>query len=226
MRDLPHTLGAVDADFHALHHGARHMWAIALRQFQLAMRAVSTRDPGLAAEVLAGERTLNALHVELDRACQTLIARRQPTAVDLRDAIAVLHAIGDLERIGDEAKKIAKRVRAIDPGLEPGLVARIVGMGGLAVGMLQTAADAFERRDPAVATLLGARDDVVDTLRDTLVAELTERIAATPGQAGRLLELIMIVQSIERVADHAEDLAEYVVHVTHGVDARHGNLPS
>ncbi len=221
----PHTVTAFDTDLDALRSGVLTMTRLAHRQFHCAVSAIAAHDVGLAADVLGTERRLNALHVELDAACNRLIARRQPTAVDLRQVICVLHSIGDLERIGDEAKKIARKVRSIDPTQEPRQIAEIVAMAERAGAMIQLAAESFERVDPTPATALGARDDEIDAIRDRLVAELTERIARTPERAPRLVDLIMVVQAIERVADHAEDLAEYVVLVAEGVDVRHGNLP-
>jgi phosphate transport system protein len=227
--DRHHTVAAFDTDLLALRSGVLAMAELAGRQFRHAILAIDRRDTGLAAAVLAGERELNALQVSLDSACSRVIMRHQPTAVDLREVIAALHSIGDLERIGDEAKKIAGKVTLLD-GVEPDVMARIVAMAAATSSMVQRATDAYRYRDPTVANALGEIDDDIDDERDRLIADLTSRMAASPDpvppiRAARLLELILIVQSIERVADHAEDFAEYVVNVTEGIDARHGNLP-
>lgn len=227
--DRPHTFAAFDADLQGLRAGVLSMADLAARQFRDAIQALDRRDLGLAAQVLAGERELNALQVSLDDACGRVIIRHQPAAIDLREVIASLHSIGDFERIGDESKKIAGKVAALD-GSEPQLMARIVAMASGASSMVQRAIDAYRQRDASAATALGAIDDVIDEERDRLVADISARIAAsgeriTSYRAARWLDLILVVQSIERVADHAEDVAEYVVNVVEGVDRRHWNLP-
>ncbi len=227
--ERPHTFAPFDTDLQSLRAGVLAMAELAGRQFRDAIEALERRDLGLAASVLAGERELNALQVTLDEACGRVIIRHQPTAIDLREVIASLHSIGDLERIGDESKKIAGKVAALD-GAEPDVMARIVAMAAGASSMVRRAIDAYRYRDGSAAAALGAIDDVIDEERDRLVADISARMAASGERissyrAARWLDLILVVQSIERVADHAEDVAEYVVHVVEGVDARHGNLP-
>lgn len=229
LPERPHIVAAFDSDLQGLRVGVLAMAELAARQFRNAIQALDHRDLGLAAQVLAGERALNALQIRLDEACGRVIVRHQPAAIDLREVIAALHSIGDFERIGDESKKIAGRVAALD-GSEPQLMARIVAMAAGASSMVQRAIDAYRYRDASAAAALGAIDDVIDEERDRLVADISAKIAApaeriTTYRAARWLDLILVVQSIERVADHAEDVAEYVVNVVEGVDARHGNLP-
>jgi phosphate transport system protein len=221
-----HTYRAFDTDIAALRRAVVEMGSLAARQFRKAVAAVGSGDPGLVAEVLADERDVNALHLQLDRLCSRIIALRQPIAIDLREVIGVIHTINDLERIGDEAKKIALRSRSIDAGVMTEQVGRIAGMAELASDMVTRSIDAFVRHDVDVAVQLGACDDAVDTLRDELVGELMERMAAEPQQVAQALDLILVVQSIERVADHAECVAEYIVNVVDGVDMRHGNMLS
>jgi phosphate transport system protein len=202
------------------------MGALAERQFRRAVESVVTGDAALVEQVLADERVVNALHLQIDDLCNRIIALRQPIAIDLREVIGVIHTINDLERVGDEAKKIALKGRSIDASVLSEQIGRIGGMAAQAGEMLTRAIDAFVRHDTRVARQLGACDDSVDDLRDTLVDELTARMRAEPTRVASALELILIVQSIERVADHAENVAEYVVNVVHGVDMRHGNLPA
>jgi phosphate transport system protein len=220
-----HTVRAFDADIAGMRRAVAEMGALAERQFRRAVESVVTGDAGLVAEVLADERQVNALHLQIDDLCNRIIALRQPIAIDLREVIGVIHTINDLERVGDEAKKIALKGRSIDPAALAEQIGRIGGMAAQAGDMLVRAIDAFVRHDTQVARQLGECDDTVDDLRDRLVDELTERMRGQPAQVAQSLELILIVQSIERVADHAENVAEYVVNVVHGVDMRHGNLP-
>lgn len=229
MPDRSHTRVSFDTDLLALRAGVLAMAELAALQFRRATDALRGADLGLAAQVMADERELNALQVGLDAACSRVIARHQPTAVDLREVIGALHAIGDLERIGDESKKMATKAASVGAA-DAALVARIAEMAGHAAAMVDRATVAWRDRDPAVAAELGPADDVVDAERDGLVAELASCLAAmrSPVPSRRVeqvLDLILVVQSIERVADHAEDFAEYVVNVAEGIDPRHRNLP-
>jgi phosphate transport system protein len=229
MPERLHTLVSFDTDIFTLRTGVLAMTELADRQFRGAIEALRRRDLALAADVLAGEREINAMHLSLDEACVRVIARHQPTAVDLREVVGVLHSIGDLERIGDEAKKIAGKVSRLGD-IGESLLERVASLATMASTMIQRAGDAYRHRDPSIAAVLHELDEHVDAERDRLVAALTRDIeqgAASPGRGSTesLLDMVLIVQSIERVADHAEDLAEYVVAIAVGVDGRHGNLP-
>lgn len=221
-----HTVRAFDVDIAGMRRAVLEMGELAERQFRRAVDALIRADAGLIAQVLADERVLNALHVQVDELCNRIIALRQPIAVDLREVVGVIHTINDLERIGDEAKKIALKGRLIDPTVLSDVHVRVAGMAEQAAEMLHRAIDAFLRHDARVAVALGACDDAVDDLRDELVDALVARMTAEPQHVAQALDLILVVQSIERVADHAECVAEYVVNVVQGVDMRHGNLPA
>jgi phosphate transport system protein len=221
-----HTFKAFDTDIAGMRRAVVEMGSLAARQFRRAVSAVGSGDAGVVAQVLADERVVNGLHLRLDLMCNQIIALRQPIAVDLREVIGVIHTISDLERIGDEAKKIALRSRSIDARLHAAQIDRIDGMAVLAGDMVTRAIDAFVRHDVGVAVKLAACDDAVDALRDELVLELMARMGTEPTLVAQALDLILVVQSIERVADHAESVAEYVVNVVEGVDMRHGNLPA
>lgn len=221
-----HTVRAFDADIASMRRAVVAMGDLAERQFRRAVQAMATADPGLIAQVLADERTVNALHVQLDELCNRIIALRQPIAIDLREVIGAIHTINDLERVGDEAKKIAMKGRTLGADALGDLHARVTGMADQAADMLRRAIDAFVRHDSRVATELGACDDAVDDLRDELVDALVARMTREPQRVAQALDLILVVQGIERVADHAENVAEYVVNVVQGVDMRHGNLPA
>jgi phosphate transport system protein len=221
-----HTVRAFDLDIAGMRRAVLEMGELADRQFRRAVDAMARADAGLIAQVLADERVMNGLHVQVDELCNRIIALRQPIAIDLREVIGVIHTINDLERIGDEAKKIALKGRTMSPPAFADLHPRIASMADRAGAMLRRAIEAFLRHDARVALELGACDDVVDGLRDELIDVLVERMSAEPQHVGQALDLILVVQSIERVADHAECIAEYVVNVVRGVDMRHGNRPA
>lgn len=221
---LDHTLKKFDADIDSLRSLVTMMGGLVERQFVRAVDAVRLRDLGIVAQVLADEQRVNQLHVESDLRCHQTIARQQPIAVDLREIIAIIHTNNDLERIGDEAKKIALKSREFQSVEPPIAIDRIEQMAGLVCDMLRAAIDAFVRHDVGVAAVLAERDAEVDGLRDALIAELIGVMGRQPVAVSPALALIFVVQSIERVGDHAKNIAEYVVNVVEGVDLRHADL--
>jgi len=219
-----HTLKKFDADIDSLRSLVTMMGGLVERQFVRAVDAVRLRDLGIVAQVLADEQRVNQLHVESDLRCHQTIARQQPIAIDLREIIAIIHTNNDLERIGDEAKKIALKSREFQSVEPPIAIDRIERMAGLVCDMLRAAIDAFVRHDIGVAAVLAERDAEVDALRDELIAELIAEMVRQPAAVSPALALIFVVQSIERVGDHAKNIAEYVVNIVEGVDLRHADL--
>ncbi len=219
-----HTYRQFDTDIDAMRSAVSMMGGLVERQFVRAVDAVQHADLRLVTQVLEDERIVNQLHVESDLRCNQMIARRQPIAVDLREIIAVIHSINDLERIGDEAKKIALKAKGFVDGRLPVPFEPIRRMAEIVVEMLRGAIDAFVRQDAEAAARLTTRDDEVDELRDRLVSELIGRMTEDPSTVSDALALVFVVQSIERVGDHAKNVAEYVVHVVSGVDPRHSRF--
>jgi phosphate transport system protein len=219
-----HTYRQFDTDIDAMRSAVSMMGGLVERQFIRAVDAVQHADLRLVTQVLEDERVVNQLHLESDLRCNQMIARRQPIAVDLREIIAVIHTINDLERIGDEAKKIALKAKSFVDGKLPVPFEPIARMADIAVEMLRGAIDAFVRQDAGAAARLTSRDDEVDALRDQLVSRLIGRMTDEPSTVSDALALVFVVQSIERVGDHAKNVAEYVVHVVSGVDPRHSRI--
>ncbi len=218
---LEHTYKPFDTDIDLLRRSVTTMGAMVERQLARAVDAVRLRDLGLVTKVLAEEQSVNALHSQTDLRCNQTIAKRQPIAVDLREIIAVLKINNDLERIGDEAKKIALKSRDFGSAGTPIPLDGVEKMEALVSAMLRQALDAFTQHDAGVADALNQRDDEVDALRDELIRELMGRMSDDPGVVTAALSMIFVVQSIERVGDHAKSIAEHVVHVVEGVDRRH-----
>ena len=218
-----HTHRQFDTDIDVLRSAVTMMGGLVERQLVRAIDAVRLRDLDLVAQVLADEQKVNQLHLETDLRCNQIIAKRQPIAIDLREIIAVIHTINDLERIGDEAKKIALKARVLHLAESPIAMDRIEQMSSLVRGMLDSAIDAFVRHDTTVAGVLGQRDDEVDALRDELIEELVATMSSHPDTVSPGLALIFVVQSIERAGDHAKNIAEYVVNVVEGIDLRHAS---
>jgi phosphate transport system protein len=218
---MDHTYSQFDTDLHRLRSASTTMAGLVERQFIRAVDAVLTEDLGRVAQVLADETEVNRMHMQTDLLCNQMIARLQPIAVDLREILAALHMNNDLERIGDEAKKIALKAPLLGARPLPIAGDRIGKMAETACEMLRLAVDAYVRQDPAVAEALVRRDRDVDALRNELTEELTAVMAANPAAVSPALALIFVVQSIERVGDHATNISEYVVTVVDGTDPRH-----
>lgn len=218
---MDHTYSQFDVDLHRLRSASTTMASLVERQFLRAVDAVLTEDLGRVAQVLADEVEVNRMHMQIDLLCNRMIAKLQPIAVDLREILAALHMNNDLERIGDEAKKIALKARALQGRPRPIGTERIAQMADIACEMLRLAVDAYIRQDPQVAAALAERDRGVDALRNELTEELTALMGASPEAVSPALALIFVVQSIERVGDHATNISEYVVTVVDGTDTRH-----
>jgi len=218
---MDHTYTQFDTDLQRLRSTCTVMAALVQQQFLRAVDAVMTEDPGRIAQVLADEAEVNRMHLQTDLLCNQMIAKLQPIAVDLREILAALHMNNDLERIGDEAKKIALKARQLGPRPLPIATDRIARMADIACEMLRLAVDAYLRQDPLVASALVTRDREVDGLRNDLTNELAAVMSATPASVSTALALIFVVQSIERVGDHATNISEYVVTVVDGTDPRH-----
>ena len=218
---VDHTYTQFDTELARLRSASTAMAALVERQFLLAVDAVLHEDLGRVAQVLVDETEVNRMHMQTDLMCNQMIARLQPIAVDLREILAALHMNNDLERIGDEAKKIALKARQLGKRPLPIATERISLMAHNAAEMLRMAVDAYIRQDAKVAAALVDRDREVDALRNELTAELTEIMSATPSMVSQALALIFVVQSIERVGDHATNVSEYVVTVVEGTDTRH-----
>jgi phosphate transport system protein len=216
-----HTIRQFDTDIERMRSTVSMMGGLVERQFLRAIDAVRDGDLQRVTQVLEDERAVNQLQLESDLRCNQLIARRQPIAVDLREIVAVIHSMNDLERVGDEAKKIALKARQFVGMPPPISVEPILRMSEIAVEMLRAAIDAFVRQDEGAAARLAVRDDEVDALRDELVGQLIARMGEDPKVVSGALALVFVVQSIERIGDHAKNIAEYVVHVVSGVDPRH-----
>jgi phosphate transport system protein len=216
-----HTNKQFDTDIERMRSTISMMGGLVERQLVRAIDAVRDGDLQRVTQVLEDEHAVNQLQLESDLRCNQMIARRQPIAVDLREIVAVIHSMNDLERVGDESKKIALKARQFVGAPTPIPFEPILRMSEIVVEMLRSAIDAFVRQDEGAAARLSMRDIEVDALRDELVSQLITRMSEDSKVVSSALALVFVVQSIERVGDHAKNIAEYVVHVVSGVDSRH-----
>ena len=176
-------------------------------------------------KTIADDHRVNALEVELDEACSHIIARRQPAAVDLRLLITVIKTITDLERIGDEAEKIGRMAKLIHgagrqhmPRMDMSHVA------DRALAMLRQSLDAFARLDIGEAMGVVKQDEAVDDEFRAIMRQLITFMMEDPRTITRSLEILFIAKAIERIGDHAKNMAEYVIYMVKGRDVRHVSI--
>ena len=177
-------------------------------------------------EVIDGDADINKLEVEIDDACQTIIARRQPAAGDLRLVLAVSRVIVDLERIGDEVKKIALKAHELlgnNRVAAPELY-NTHRMGTVTLGMIHRALDAFARLDTGAVIELSETDKHLDADYRAQLRSLITFMMEDPRSISATIDIMFMNKSIERIGDHAENIAEHVVYLTRGIDVRHTPL--
>ncbi|MCM2257898.1 MAG: phosphate signaling complex protein PhoU [Vicinamibacteria bacterium] len=188
-----------------------------------AVKALMERRQDLAERVARGDHEINQLQIEIDDRCLKLLALQQPMASDLRFITAAMKINADLERIGDQAVNIAQNALKVinQAPLRP--LIDIPRMAELALRMTRDALDAFVRRDPELARQVLLRDDEVDNLKDHVFRVLLTHMMADPGTIERALGLILISRNLERIADHATNIAEDVIFLVEARDVRHQN---
>ncbi len=217
-----HIAKQFDIDLTNIHTKVLQMGGLVEKQIVDAMAALEHGDLALADRVIDQDHDVNRHEVELDEACTHLIARRQPAASDLRTVMMVIKTITDLERIGDEAKKIAKKVRALNSSDTP-FKARVPlqHVASLALDMLRRALDAFARVDVTAAVDIARQDKDVDAEFKSIMRQLITFMMEDPRTISSSLDVLFIAKSIERIGDHAKNLSEYVVYMAKGRDVRH-----
>jgi len=209
----------------ALKNRLLRMGGIVEQRVSQAVLALMERRAELADAVIEGDREVNDLQIEIDDRCLKLLALQQPMASDLRLITAAMKINADLERIGDQAVNIAEQaVRVLaHPPLKP--IIDLPRMAAIAQGMLRQALDAFVREDPEMALQVCHQDDSVDELTGQILRELLTFMMEDPRTISRALRLIFISKYIERLADHATNIAEMVVFMVKGKSIRHLDHP-
>lgn len=195
-------------------------------QIRDAVSALSQFSTDLASQVMEREEKVNAMEIEIDEDLTSIIGRRQPTARDLRLLMAISKTTANLERAGDEAAKIARMVRSIVGSGHarhlPTLELRVAS--DLASGLLNKALDAFARLDVTAAVAILKEDDLIDKEFDGFVRKLITYMMEDPRQISPSLDLLFLAKAVERIGDHAKNIAEYIIFVVKGQDVRHQAL--
>jgi phosphate transport system protein len=218
-----HTLKQFDAELEALRARVLQMGGLVEEQIVRAMDSLANGNIQMASRVVEDDHRVNALEVAIDEECSTIIARRQPAAVDLRMLMMVVKTITDLERIGDEAAKIARMTQLIYEADRP-FVPRtndVRHMADVALAMLRNALDAFARLDLAVAAKVVRQDDRVDESFRGILRQLITFMMEDPRTISNSIEILFIAKALERIGDHAKNMSEYVVYMVKGKDVRH-----
>jgi phosphate transport system protein len=201
------------------------MGGLAESQVTQAVYALSHFSAETAAQVLVNEERINQMEVDIDALMQQIIATRQPIAVDLRLLIAIAKATANLERVGDEAARIARTVqRLMNAGLSSRLRVPVADLGyvaDLATAQMRKALDAFARLDAEQALQVLKQDDQIDQEFDGMLRKLITYMMEDPRMISASIDLVFVAKAIERVGDHAKNLAEAVIYVVKGEDVRH-----
>jgi phosphate transport system protein len=218
-----HTLKQFDTELEEIRSRVLQMGGLVEEQITRAIEALTTGNVALARQVMEDDYRVNALEVAIDEECSTVIARRQPAAKDLRMVMTVVKTITDLERIGDEASKIARMARAIYDSDRPTVprVTEISHVADIALGMLRNALDAFARLDLAVAAKVVRQDEQVDQAFASILRHLITFMMEDPRTISHAIEILFIAKAIERIGDHSKNMSEYVVYLVKGKDVRH-----
>jgi phosphate transport system protein len=197
------------------------MGGIAEEQVRTAVKGLVDRDYGLIDQVLVGDDPLNSLHIEIDNRCFTLLALYQPMAADLRTIVAAVKINTDLERVGDLAVNIAEAARRYVAHAPVKKLIDIPRMATIAQTMLRDALDAFVRRDTELAQQVLNEDDRLDSLKTQIFRELLTYMLQDPATIEPALDLILISRHLERIGDHATNVAEDVIFIVSARDVRH-----
>jgi phosphate transport system protein len=202
-----------------------YMGGLVEGQLANALRVLVNDEVELARDVINADSAVNSLEVDIDEECTRIVARRQPAATDLRLIMTVSKTINDLERIGDEAKRVAKMSREdMDGALQDDARADLEFMGNLVRDMLRQVLDAFARTDVDTAVLVVKADRKVDKRYKKVVKKLIKQMSKDPQTIPGVLNIMWAARSLERLADRCQNIAEHVIYMVLGMDVRHIRL--
>ena len=221
-----HLSTQFDSELNGVSSRVMELGGLVESQLRLAIHALSQYSAECANQVIETELRVNSMELDIDRELSSIIARRQPTARDLRLLIAISKTTANLERAGDEATKIARMVKSImQNGASRTLPSSDLRVAAdLASGLLRKALDAFARLDTAAALSILKEDDLIDAEFDGFVRKLITYMMEDPRTISASLDLLFIAKAIERVGDHAKNIAEFIIYIVKGADVRHSPM--
>ena len=218
-----HISSQFDAELGSVSSRVLELGGLVESQIRHAVYSLSQFSEEVANQVIATESQVNSMEVEIDRDLSSIIARRQPTARDLRLLIAISKITANLERAGDESEKIARMVKSIiNSGNSRALPSSELRIAAdLASGLLRKALDAFARLDVTEAVSILKEDDLIDEEFDGFVRKLVTYMMEDPRTISASLDLLFVAKAIERIGDHSKNIAEFIIYVVKGADVRH-----
>jgi phosphate transport system protein len=220
-RVVPHF----QEELEALQSRLLEMGGLAEERVRACIEALESRDAGLVAQVLVGDEPINQLHIEVDNRCFRLLALYQPMATDLRAIVSAVKINTDLERVGDLAVNIAEAAQRYTTHPPVKKLIDIPTMGAIAQTMLRDALDAYVRHDLTLAQHVLDTDDTVDALKSQVSVDLVPVMMGAPETIEPSLDLILVARHLERIADHATNVAEDVIFMVSARDVRHHGPP-
>ncbi len=221
-----HISQKFDDELETIRSRVLEMGGLVEKQISSAIDSLSSGDVNMIDQIIEDDHRVNGLEVKIDEACNSVIARRQPTAGDMRLVMAVVKTITDLERIGDEAEKIARMARMLTQtsALQLPRFTEIKHAADIASEMLNKALDAFARLDTELATEVIRMDERVDEEFRSSIRYLITFMMEDPRTISNALDILFAAKAIERIGDHAKNIAEYVIYMVKGRDVRHVRL--
>jgi phosphate transport system protein len=220
-----HISGQFNAELESLRNHMLEMGGKVEQQLSNAIEALVNMDSGRAELIINLDHEVNQMEMNIDDQCSSILARRQPAASDLRLVVAIIKVNTDLERIGDEAAKVARQaVRLSEAGNSPSNFVEIRHIGTHVADMLRRSLDAFARLDVDMAVDVVKNDTVVDREYGSALRSLMTFMMEDPRSIGSIINEMWALRSLERIGDHASNIAEHVVYLVRGLDVRHGRL--
>ena len=216
-----HISGQFNEDLENVINHVMHMGGLVEQQLSDSLTAVNNDDEVLARKVLATDYKVNALEVSIDDECTRIIAKRQPAAGDLRLIMAIIKAIADLERIGDEAQKIARVALENFSGEQKALLLNLDNLGRKVLEFLQAALDAFTRMDVEAAVKTHQSDEKIDREYEALMRQLMTYMMEDPRSIPQIMTVIWSARALERIGDRCQNICEHIIYFVKGKDVRH-----
>lgn len=217
-----HYLEKYDAELESVRSRVMAMGAVVEKQIENTLAAIHRNDVRIAEDVIKADATVNSYEVSIDEQCSQIFARHQPTARDLRFLIAVIKTITDLERIGDQAERVARMaVKLAGKDRPSNEYADLYALGQRVQTMVHDALEAFGRMDAELAVKVAREDIAVDRDYEAIMRQQITFMMEDPRTIGVAIDVVFIIKALERIGDHAKNIAEYVLYIVEGKDVRH-----
>ena len=218
-----HISGQFNSELEAVRNNVLAMGGLVEQQLADALVAIHDQDLELARRIVETDLTVNSMEISIDEECTRIIAKRQPTASDLRLILMISKAVTDLERMGDVADRLARMVLNSSGRTHPPLVS-LESMGRQAIKMLHDALDAFARMDVEAAIQLYHDDDKIDKQYESIIRELMTYMMEYPRTIPQVLEVLWAARALERIGDRCQHISDYIIYCVKGKDVRHTKI--